>query len=149
MEPVWGGACPEVNLGGAGAESGGGAGVGRGWSQARLGSSLSWVLERSRPAGPSQTNSEGAGCARPDSPGSAIAGSDFSGDRGAAPRPRCCALGQEATEDSRGLSFAQPRVYVPGDSEGEGELDFWGAWVCMRACVCICVCACVSMSVRI
>lgn len=60
-----------------------------------------------------------------------------------APRPRCCALGQAAAEDSGGLSFAQPRVCVAGDSQGEGELAFWGAWMCLRACVCICVCACV------
>lgn len=59
------------------------------------------------------------------------------------PRPRGCALSQAAAEDSGGLSLAQPRVCVTGDSEGEGELGFWGAWVCMRACVCVCVCACV------
>ena len=60
-----------------------------------------------------------------------------------APRPRCCAPGQATAEDSGGLSFAQLRVCVAGDTQGEGESGFWGAWMCLRACVCICVCACV------
>ena len=45
MEPVWGGACPEVNLGGAGTESGG-----WGWGGARPGGDLRCPGSWSAPA---------------------------------------------------------------------------------------------------
>lgn len=124
-------------------------GVGRGWSQARQGSSLSWVLERSLPAGPSQNNPEGAGCTRPDSPGSAIAGSDFRVWRSRF-RP---ALGAALWARRRrrtpvGSAWLSPGSASPETPRARVSWAFGGLGcecVRLRLCVCMCVNVCAHL----